>query len=271
MLDSLLSLALAVHSSKGVYALLLGSGVSQSAGVPTGWDVIVNLIGKLRLLRDQAESSEDPEAWYRRTFNQEPDYSEILNAVTQTSAERLQLLRSFFEPTEQEREDGVKLPSAAHRAIASLMAKGYIRVVVTTNFDRLLEQALIDVGVQPTVISTVDAIRGATPLVHSACTIVKVHGDYLDARLKNTAKELEAYSQELDSLLDRIFDEYGLIVCGWSGEWDVALRAAFERCNTHRYGTYWAIRGKLGKAAEKLVDLRRASVIEIADADSLFQ
>ena len=271
MLDPVLSLALAVYNSKGVYALLLGSGVSKSAGIPTGWDVIIDLINKLRLLNDQSESSEESEAWYRTEFNREPDYSEILDDITKTPAERLQLLRSYFEPTEQEREDGVKLPSAAHRAIASLIAKGYIRVVVTTNFDRLLEDALRDVSVQPTIISTVDAITGATPLVHSACTIVKVHGDYLDVRLKNTASELGSYPTELDSLLDRIFDEYGLIVCGWSGEWDIALRAAFERCNTHRYGTYWAVRGKLGKPAEKLVGLRRASVIEIQDADSLFQ
>ncbi len=191
MLDPLLSLALAVYNSKGVYALLLGSGVSKSAGVPTGWDVIIDLINKLRLLSNQSESSEGPEAWYRVTFNKEPDYSEILDDITKTPAERLQLLRSYFEPTEQQREDGVKLPSAAHRAIASLIAKGYIRVVVTTNFDRLLEQALADVSVQPIVISTVDAIIGATPLVHSSCTIVKAHCDYLDVRLRNTLESWE--------------------------------------------------------------------------------
>ena len=34
MIDPLLSLAISLHSSKGVYALLIGSGVSTSAGVP---------------------------------------------------------------------------------------------------------------------------------------------------------------------------------------------------------------------------------------------
>lgn len=31
-----LKLAIALHSSPGVYALLLGSGMSSAAGIPTG-------------------------------------------------------------------------------------------------------------------------------------------------------------------------------------------------------------------------------------------
>ena len=42
-----------------------------------------------------------------------------------------------------------KTPTPAHRAIASLVKAGYIRVIVTTNFDRLVEQALTDAGVPP--------------------------------------------------------------------------------------------------------------------------
>jgi len=42
MLDPLLSLALSVRSNPGVYALLRGSGVSRAAGVPTGWEVVLD-------------------------------------------------------------------------------------------------------------------------------------------------------------------------------------------------------------------------------------
>ena len=54
--------------------------------------------------------------------------------------------------------------------------------------------------------------------------MIKLHGDYLDTRIKNTEPELAAYDKALDEMLDRIFDEYGLIVSGWSGDWDIALR-----------------------------------------------
>ncbi len=45
----------------------------------------------------------------------------------------------------------------------------------------------------------------------------------------------EAY----DQLLHRFFDEYGLIVSGWSADWDHALVAALERRATRRYPLFW--------------------------------
>jgi hypothetical protein len=99
---------------------------------------------------------------------------------------------------------------------------------------------------------------------------LKLHGDYKDARILNTDSELSVYPAEYNTLLDRIFDEHGLIICGWSGEWDHALRAAFLRAPNRRYSTFWAARGDLGQGAQDLVEHRRARVIPIADADSLF-
>ncbi len=40
MIEPIVSLAFSLHANKGVYALLLGSGVSRSAGIPTGWEVV---------------------------------------------------------------------------------------------------------------------------------------------------------------------------------------------------------------------------------------
>ncbi len=47
MIDPLLSLAFTVQANKGVYALLLGSGVSRAAQIPTGWEIVLDLIEKL--------------------------------------------------------------------------------------------------------------------------------------------------------------------------------------------------------------------------------
>jgi hypothetical protein len=270
MIDPILSLAISMHSNPGVYALLLGSGVSRSAGIPTGWDIVLDLIRKVaKLAREDCEPN--PDEWYRKRYGEEPDYTKLLDQVAKSQAERQQLLRSYFEPTEEEREQGLKLPTKAHRAVAELVASGHVRLILTTNFDRLTEKALEDVGITPTVISSPDHVRGAIPLTHSKCTVVKIHGDYLDTRIKNTPEELASYDAAIDSLLDRAFDEYGLIVCGWSSVWDNALRVAVERSPNHRFTTYWAYRGRLEDAAKLLVDRRRATPVEIKDADSFFQ
>ena len=264
-----LSLAFGVTANPGVYALLVGSGVSRSAGILTGWEVVLDLVRKLAAA-EGANPEPDPVEWYSSTFGEPPRYSTLLERLGPQAAERQSLLRGYFEATADERAEGIKTPTAAHRAIADLVAAGWIRVIVTTNFDRLLESSLEAAGVAPTVIATPDQAAGAPPLAHNRCTVIKVHGDYLDTRLKNSDDELAAYAQPADTLLDQVFDEYGLIVCGWSGEYDVALRAALERCKSRRYTTYWCVRGNASQAAEALITHRAAQVLPIDDADSFF-
>jgi hypothetical protein len=143
-------------------------------------------------------------------------------------------------------------------------------VIVTTNFDRLLEVALVEAGVQPVVITNEQAATGAIPLAHSRCTVIKVHGDYLDPDLKNTAEELSSYAPGIDALLDQVFDQYGLVVCGWSAEWDEALRNALLRAASRRYGTYWTHVGPLGTWAQQLIAHRQAVEVAIPGADEFF-
>jgi hypothetical protein len=159
MVDPVLRLALAIHANKGVYALLLGSGISRGVGIPTGWEVTLDLIRKFARLRNE-DCEPEPNIWYERATGCSPDYSRLLDELTVVPAERMQLLRPYFEPTEDERSEGLKSPSKAHRAVAELVAKGYVRVILTTNFDRLMEQALADQGIQPSVIASSDSVRG---------------------------------------------------------------------------------------------------------------
>jgi hypothetical protein len=268
-MDPLISTAFRIYSSPGTTALLLGSGVSRSAEIPTGWEVVVDLIR--RLAAGYGENCDpDPAAWYSAKFGKDPGYSELLLAVAKTQAERQRLLRGYFEPTPDERAAGKKLPTKAHNAVADQISTGYFRVVLTTNFDRLLEEALRERGTVPTVISTADAVDGALPLTHSGPTVIKLHGDYLDTRILNTPSELSKYKPKLSKLLARVLDEFGLIVCGWSADWDVALVDAFMRCPTRRFDTTWAARGALSGQAARVVAQRQGTVVPISDADSFF-
>ncbi len=269
MIEPLISLAFSIHSSPGLYALLLGSGVSRSSGIPTGWEIVLDLIGRLARVQG-GQSIEDPVSWYRSKTGVDPDYSRILAEVAPSSADRMNLLRKYIEPDADDAEHGRKTPSQAHRAVARLVAGGWVRVIVTTNFDRLLEVALVDAGIQPKVISTPSEAAGALPLAHSRCTILKVNGDYIDTGLRNTTGELAAYDPAIEKLLDQVFDEYGLIVCGWSARWDAALRTAIQRCPNRRFSTYWTRYTDLDDQSLALVNHRGAVVVPIAGADAFF-
>lgn len=269
MLDPVSGIAFEMQAGKGMFALLLGSGVSRAAKIPTGWDITLDLIRRVAALSGE-EAGVDPASWYTAKFAKAPDYSELLDILATTPTLRHQVIRPYIQPTVEERESGQKLPTAAHRAIARLMANGYVRVVMTTNFDALLEQALAEAGINATVIASADHVVGALPLVHAGPTIVKLHGDYLDTRIRNTLGELSTYEPALDGLLDQILDQFGLIVCGWSGEWDVALKAAIDRAPSRRFPMYWASRGAPGAAAQALIQRRRGRIVPIEGADEFF-
>lgn len=269
MIDPLLSLAISMQANPGMYALLLGSGTSRSASIPTGWEMVLDLAETLARLQGE-DAGLDPESWYRTKYARDPDYGELINAIGRTATERQQILRSYFEPNDSDREQGLKLPTEAHRAIAKLIRDGFCRVVVTTNFDRLLETALEAEGVIPTVIASADALDGALPLVHQRCCIIKLHGDYLDSRIRNTTDELASYDPRMDRVLDQVLDQFGLIICGWSAQWDLALRSAIERSPTRRFTVYWAVRESLTLEAERLATLRSAVTVQIKDADAFF-
>jgi hypothetical protein len=262
-------LAFSVFENRGVFALLLGSGLSRAAEIPTGWEITIDLIRRIGAVQG-VEGQTDWGDWYRKEHGAEPSYSTLLEQLGLSPDERRSILHNYIQPSEEDREQGRKVPTRAHFAIAELVRSGYIRVIITTNFDRLMENALRERGVEPTIISSIDALKGAEPMTHSACYLLKLHGDYKDARILNTDAELGAYPKEMDAVLDRVFDEYGLIVAGWSGDWDHALRAAFLRAVNRRYSVFWAVRSKISDAAQILVEHRRARMVQIANADAFF-
>lgn len=235
--------------------------------MPTGRDLVASLAARLATLRGE-DAGSDPIGWYRRGSGGDPDYSKLLEALASSPEDRQNLLREYFEPSDEDRDEGRKIPSAAHRAVAGLVAKGFVSVIVTTNFDRLMEQALRDAGVDAAVIASSAAAEGAMPLAHSGATVIKVHGDYPSPDLKNTVEELGIYDPAIVRLLGEVFDQYGLVICGWSATWDNALRDALERIKSRRFTSYWLYRNPLEEEARRLIVHRRAIGVAITDADT---
>lgn len=144
-------------------------------------------------------------------------------------------------------------------------------MVVTTNFDRLIERALADVGIEATVIASEADAAEAAPLHTMQTVIVKVHGDRRSPNLRNTVAELESYEPNLEALVTQVFSEYGLLVVGWSGEWDPALRSLLMENQPKAFSTFFAHRSSLSATTEQLIKSRAAIPLQIEDADSFFE
>lgn len=115
-LSPLVSLATSVHSQPGVYAVMLGSGVSTGAGLLTGWGVVTELVARVAAASapDDADAVSaaraDPELWWSQNGAGELGYSSLLEQLAPSAAARQGLLAGFFEPG-SDNETPVRQPS----------------------------------------------------------------------------------------------------------------------------------------------------------------
>ncbi|GAA1022034.1 hypothetical protein Aple_083990 [Acrocarpospora pleiomorpha] len=145
-----------------------------------------------------------------------------------------------------------------------------VKVIVTLNFDRLIEQALREEGIEPTVVATPADVIGMAPLHTLDSCVVHLHGDYLNpTSMLNTTTELETYNPSTLKLLHRILEDYGLIIAGWSSQYDPALREAITTHYSTRYTLAWIEPGAVTDQAAELRVLKKGVLIP-ADADTGF-
>lgn len=66
VLSADLSLSICVHRAKVFFALLLGSGISSAAGIPTSWGIVTDLLGQMCLTQTYLLSpiSRSPSFWH---------------------------------------------------------------------------------------------------------------------------------------------------------------------------------------------------------------
>lgn len=264
-------LAVGMRAEKGVYAVLLAAGASVAAQVPTAWSIVRDLI-RQEMEADGQPVPEDPnewDRWYALKHGVEPDYSRIVSDKAGTNAHQRELLAGYFTASDADRASGKRVPAAAHRALAKLVKAGYVQVILTTNFDQLIEEALMQENVPFVTVTDAAEVAGASPLVRGQVQVVKLHGDYLKANIRNGEADLATYPGALAPHLARITEEYGLIVCGWSATWDVALRNAVMRSAARRYAVVWVEPYPLSTAAQEVVTARGARVVQ-QDADAFF-
>jgi hypothetical protein len=226
-------------------AVLAGAGVSDSAGVLTGQQ----LLG--RVARERGEDpGPDPVTWYLTATGDFPDY---FGMVQGASAPPDALPGRLYErPT----------PTPAHRAIARLVAAGWAGPILTTNLDRLLELALADLEVQ--VAFDLDAMARVSV---GKPALIKLHGDYRDIGIRHTARVLHTYHPVIEGLLDRVFAEFDLLVCGWSASWDVPLREALCRTTAGRR-VRWLQCGPPSRAARRVFEIRKPSIASVTSSDA---
>ena len=264
--DDLLPVSFSLQANPGAYALLLGAGVSAPSGIPTAWGVLEDLVE--RVAQVHGETPDDGIGWYQGKFGEFPTYEGILERIAPTQIERQRLLRNYFEQSPDDVEAGRKVPTPAHRSIARLVLAGTVKVIITLNFDHLIERALRDEGIEPTILASPADMEGVAPLHTLDCCVIHLHGDYLNpASMLNTVTELKAYHPSKQKLLQGILENYGLVLAGWSSKYDPALRGAIAAHYPNRFTLTWFEPGVASEEATSLRVLKRGLLVaETADS-----
>lgn len=272
--DPYIPLAFSVHSTPGAYAVLAGAGVSFGS-VPTAWDIVLDLAKQVcGLDGDTATAAsldkDNVSDWFRDRTGKTLTYGGLLAEAAPRPEERGAVLRGFFQDEGPDGKPVLHEPTGAHHAVARLVANGSVRVIVTMNFDHLFEDALKKQGIDPYIISTDQNAKDRPPLHTKRCTVVHLHGSYLDASsMLNTDTELGAYQTHMQSLLTEIVRTHGLLIAGWSASWDKALRETVIREYPPFYTPAWITPNELEPEAQEVVETIGASVLS-ATANAAF-
>ena len=220
----------AVQNSK--IAWLLGAGASAAARVPTADHLMMDLLLRMyadahNLVRQSLSLSEardvDRIREYYDNRNGMPAltdpsaYSIAFQLALPDSDARRQHLRSLFEG---------RSPSYGQRILGALVAAGLCDLVITTNFDDLIERA-----VEQAQVALNDPLRsrlGVADLGNSGQAnlalsdsdfpfLFKLHGDFRDRELKNLEAELQTQDANMRRAVLDASRRFGLAVAGYSG------------------------------------------------------
>lgn len=236
--------AWAVHTRK--VAWLLGAGTSAAAGVPTAARIVDDLL--LRLYADrfglvrQSLDETDPavadriRAHFDGTGGLPPAqadeaYSAVFEAAMPDPQTRGAYLRDLL---------GGRRPCYGQRVLGAAVAGGYADLVLTTNFDELIETAVADAraaagaSARPSLLSV--AALDSPGRASSAAAedgwplLVKLHGDFREAPLKNLAVELQSQDATLRRTVADSSRRFGLAVAGYSGR-DASVMEMLEEAS----------------------------------------
>ncbi|MCK4873253.1 MAG: SIR2 family protein [Phycisphaerales bacterium] len=237
----------------------LGAGASVGAGLPTAGTLTWEFKRELYCNAQRLPPSRFPDL-------HEPGFQRLVQAYFDSKAgfpklgddEEYSAYIEEYLPDERDRRrfldsrlQGCK-PSYGHLCFAALMSLGRIRLAWTTNFDHLIEKACAYPVIEEKLARSLAIVGLEQPdkagdLIRDEAwpLLVKMHGDFLYRKLKNTTPELQSQDSTLRHHLTEECGRCGLAVVGYSGR-DVSVMStltnALQAKAPFPHGLFWFVR-----------------------------
>ncbi|WP_312057885.1 hypothetical protein [Acinetobacter courvalinii] len=205
---------------QGGAILLVGAGISVSAGIPPAQKLMKIAIENFPNYFTSEEQKLAQEDLSKLQYN------DIMTKLS--NVKRKELFKWFIEGKEDKGIEKAKL-NFAHIAIAELLKQGYFSRILTVNFDPLLIHACYMVGMYPfPAIYDLGAMgKVNAELLHDP-SIVYLNGQHVGFVQRNTTDQLEAHKETLTQIVRSTGCSKTWVVAGYSGENDPLMDALNE-------------------------------------------
>jgi len=189
-------------------ALLLGAGVSRTAGIPSA-NGFVEIIKK-----EYNDLVEDNDTTYQQCMGKlsREQIKELMNRYKDNKVNPAHFYLSLLVEEDKDK-------------------KVFVDSLLTVNFDKLILKSLALYNIYPTVFDSA-ASKSFSPGGVSYPCIFHLHGQMGNIALLNDAEEMKEHSKGLRPVLHEVFSKNCLwIVVGYSGECDPVLDVLSETQN----------------------------------------
>ena len=167
---------------------------------------------------------------YRYKFFQSSLYGKWFETYTENPIDRQKLI---------EKEIEFAKPSGEYLILAYLIELGRFNNIFTTNFDDLVNDALIEFIGKKSRIYAHNEIANFIDIYSKRPNIIKLHGDYLFQNIKNTENETLSLFNNMKVKLREALLKTDLIVIGYGGSDYSVMDALLKIKEEHPFGLYW--------------------------------
>lgn len=215
---------------QGGAILLVGAGISVSAGIPPAQKLM-----KIAIENFPNYFTSEEQKLAQEDLSQ-LQYNDIMTKLS--NVKRKELFKWFIEGKEDKGIEKAKL-NFAHIAIAELLKQRYFSRILTVNFDPLLIHACYMVGMYPfPAIYDLGAMgKVNAELLHDP-SIVYLNGQHVGFVQRNTTDQLEAHKETLTQIVRSTGCSKTWVVAGYSGEND-PLMDALNELRPYNNWLYW--------------------------------